>query len=157
MDFYKKYPGPFADTYSYCLIPNHFHFLIRIRVNGDEQEFVRMMRIWLIKYAMYLNRIRNRRGHLFTRPINRIKVTDEGYLKNIIRYIHLNPVKHRITLDYKNYTYSSYRTILSKTQSDFLLKDEVLTLFNEDYLEFIDFHDSEQDDEEIVRFIIEEK
>jgi REP element-mobilizing transposase RayT len=157
MDYFKRYPGTLAETYSYCLIPNHFHFLIRVKIKGDEQAFVRMMRIWLIKYAMRINDLRNRRGHLFTRPINRIKVADETYLKNLIRYIHLNPARHGLTTNYRSYPYSSYRNFLTNEPSDIVSKEVVLELFNNDYLEFIDFHDSDHNDEEISQYTIEEK
>jgi REP element-mobilizing transposase RayT len=156
LDYYGAYPGTLADTYSYCLIPNHFHFLIRIKMESDEREFVRRMRIWLIKYAMYINRSKNRRGHLFTRPINRIKVTDETYLKHLVRYIHLNPVKHGLKFTHQNYPYSSYREFLAKDHNGIVSKKETLELFNDDPLEFIDYHLIDHTNDEIEQYIIEE-
>jgi hypothetical protein len=123
----------------------------------NENEFVQKMRVWLIRYAMYLNRSRSRKGHLFTRPINRIKVTDEKYLKHLIRYIHLNPAKHGLKTSYQNHPYSSYRGLLSNESCDIISKEEVLALFNGDHLEFIDFHSSDHKNDEIDQFIIEEE
>lgn len=157
LDLYQKFPGTLADTYSYCLIPNHFHFLIRIDDRAEPGDFVRQMRRWLITYSMTVNREMDRRGHLFTRPINRILVTDEFYLKHLIRYIHLNPVKHGICKNCDDYKYSSYRAFLSKYPDSILSKEDALEFFNADLLEFLEFHRARQDDEEIKRFVLEDK
>jgi REP element-mobilizing transposase RayT len=157
LELFKKHPGTLADTYCYCLIPNHFHFLIRVRKNSGENDFVSQIRRWLISYAMTVNRQMDRKGHLLTRPINRIEVTDEAYLKHVVRYIHLNPLKHGLTIKWDKYQYSSYRIFLSSHSQHFLAKEDAMVHFNNDLLEFIDFHHSEHDDGDIERFIIEEK
>ena len=157
LDLYQQYPGTLAETYAYCLISNHFHFLIRVKNEVNGKQFVKEIRRWLIKYAMTVNREVNRRGHLFTRPINRIEITDEFYFKHLIRYIHYNPVKHGIAKRYDNYPYSSFRSYLSKNGNTIISKDIAMSFFNDDLLEFLDFHRISPDETPINRFILEEK
>lgn len=157
LDLYNKFPGTLAETYCYCLIPNHFHFLIRVNKEVESKEFVKQMRRWLISYAMTVNQEANRRGHLFTRPINRIHVDDEVYYKHLVRYIHYNPLKHGITQFLDTYEYSSYRCFFSKGDDTIISRNDALGFFNDDVLEFMDFHRSQPDEEEIKRFILEDK
>jgi putative transposase len=157
LDLYQKFPGTLADTYCYCLIPNHFHFLMRIKENARPGEFVNQMRRWLISYAMSVNQDVNRRGHLFTRPVNRILVDDEFYFKHVVRYVHLNPVKHGICTTIDDFKYSSYRSFFSKNPNSLLSRADALEFFNGDLLEFIEFHRIKHDDEEIKRFILDDK
>ncbi len=157
LELYKDLPGTFAETYAYCLIPNHFHFLIRIKQDADQYEFVSQMRRWLIKYAMHINRQEGRMGHLFTRPIKRIHVTDEFYLKNLIRYIHLNPSKHGILLNPEDYKYSSFRSFLARDNDTIIEKEISMEFFHNDYLEFVDFHRIKHSIEEIQSFIIDDE
>lgn len=157
LELYQIFPGEIAETYCYCLIPNHFHILLRINRDVEGKDFVRQIRRWLITYAMSVNREVNRKGHLFTRPLNRIQVTDEYYLKHLIRYIHLNPTKHGITEKFDLYSYSSYRTYLSKEQDPLIAREAGIEFFNGDILEYLDFHRTLPNEEELKSFIVEEK
>jgi putative transposase len=79
-----------VDIGAYCLMPNHFHFLIREKTEGGIQKFMTKLSTG---YSMYFNKKNERTGALFE---SRYKVkhadTDE-YLKYLFAYIHLNPVK----------------------------------------------------------------
>lgn len=75
---------------------------------------------------------------MFEKHFKRIQIENEEYLKNIIQYIHLNP-KHHLDIDYKNFVFSSYQTILSDKPTN-LLRNEVIRLF-EDIDNFIYSHD----------------
>lgn len=124
-----------VETFAYCLMDNHFHFLIRI---NSENEVIQALSNLFNAYAKAFNKQQNRTGSLFEKHFKRIQIENEKYLKNIIQYIHLNP-KHHLDIDYKSFIFSSYQTILSKKTTN-LLRDEVIRLF-ENIDNFIYCHD----------------
>ena len=108
-----------VDIIAYCLIPNHFHLLIRERSEGGIQKF--MMKL-STGYSMYFNKKNERTGALFESRFKARHIDSDEYLKYLLAYIHLNPVKlidpkwkengiqNRLaTQDYlMDYEYSSY-------------------------------------------------
>jgi len=70
----------------------------------------------------------NRIGTLFQTPFKRSHIENEAYFTKIILYIHLNPQKHKIIPDFRNWTWSSYNKILLPEKSK-LMKKEVLEWF----------------------------
>ena len=110
----KKY---FQDTYTifaYCLLPNHFHFLLKINEtkklpepyqNGEKkihQQFSNMFNA----YSKAINKKYNRTGSLFQKHLHRIKIESEDYFRSLVLYIHLNPEKHGIFDNFSEYPYS---------------------------------------------------
>ncbi len=75
---------------SYCLMPNHFHLLIREKVEGGISRFMQKLST---AYTMYFNRYKQRNGVLFQGKFKATHVNTDRYLKYLIAYIHLNPVK----------------------------------------------------------------
>lgn len=124
LKLYAKYILPIADTHAYCLLKNHFHFLVRI--NEDLSGFKNLTglsnRLDLSKpfsnffnaYAKAYHRTYDRAGALFQHPFGRILVANEVYLVNLITYIHQNPQKHGFVADFREWPFSSYHVILSE-------------------------------------------
>ena len=135
LKLYLKHLEDKVETFAYCLMDNHFHFLIRI---NSENEVIQALSNLFNAYAKAFNKQQNRTGSLFEKHFKRIQIENEKYLKNIIQYIHLNP-KHHLDIDYKSFIFSSYQTILSKKTTN-LLRDEVIRLF-ENIDNFIYCHD----------------
>ncbi|MEK7460156.1 MAG: transposase [Patescibacteria group bacterium] len=79
-----------VDIIAYCLMPNHFHFLIRERSEGGIQKF--MMKL-STGYSMYFNNKNKRTGALFESRFKAKHADTDEYLKYLLAYIHLNPVK----------------------------------------------------------------
>jgi REP element-mobilizing transposase RayT len=75
--------------YAWCLIPNHFHILIR----SGAAPLSTVMRRLLTGYAVHFNRKHRRSGHLFQNRFKSIAVEEEPYFLELLRYIHLNPVR----------------------------------------------------------------
>jgi putative transposase len=133
-----KYILPIADTYAYCLLKNHFHFLVRI--NEDLSGFKNLTGLsnrldlsnpfsnFFNAYAKAYNRTYDRAGALFQRSFGRILVANEVYLVNLIAYIHQNPQKHGFVADFREWPFSSYHVILSERIA-FAQRESVLTLF----------------------------
>jgi len=131
----NKYILPIADIYAYCLLKNHFHIALRIK----DKEFLNEKQIQkpylafsnlFNSYSKAINKSYNRKGSLFQEHLKRIRVEDDSYLLELIPYIHLNPVKHSFTDDYKNYAFSSYPTYLSQRPTH-LKKEYIISLFGD--------------------------
>lgn len=113
----------------YCLMKNHFHFVVQIIVEDKKasQAFSNMFNA----YTKAFNKKYNRTGSLFEKNFRRKKVEDEDYLRNLIVYIHTNPVHHGIQNDYKTYRFSSYQGIIDKSKAEVILDREyVVGLFD---------------------------
>ena len=77
-------------------------------------------------YTQSYNKVYNRHGPLFESPFKRKKIDSEQYLKNVIIYIHQNPIE--IKRDFITYKFSSYPAILSTLKTN-VMRDEVVELF----------------------------
>ena len=84
---------------AWCLMPNHFHILIRQDVDGGITRFMKKLSTG---YAMYFNKENERQGSLFCGPFKSSLVgTDDNYMRQLFAYIHLNPLKLSFP-DWKN-------------------------------------------------------
>lgn len=120
---------PVAETFAYCLMRNHFHLLVRIKDESDEQrEPSRCFSNLFNAYARTFNRTYQRTGALFQRPFGRIEVADERYFVTLVIYIHHNPQKHGFVADFRDWPYSSYHTLAS-AQPSRMRRDVVLSWF----------------------------
>ena len=77
---------------AWCLMPNHFHLLLR--THG--MSLATMMRRLMTGYAVWHNRRHDRKGHLFQNRYKSIVVEEDPYFLELVRYIHLNPVRAKI-------------------------------------------------------------
>jgi putative transposase len=127
LEKYKQYIFPIADTFCYCLMPNHFHFLIRIK---SEKELMKTFKSNLTgfenlsgliskefsnlfnSYSKAFNKQQSRKGSLFMRPFKRKRVTDENYLRKLVHYIHYNPMESGISSKPEQWKHSSYNEII---------------------------------------------
>jgi len=126
---------PIAETFAWCLLKNHFHFLVRIKDLNQittekkippSQSFSNLFNA----YTKAFNKSYNRHGALFERPFQRKEISYDNYFQNVICYIHNNPVLHRICEHPLEYPWSSYTTCLSGKPTK-LRRTEVITLFND--------------------------
>jgi putative transposase len=152
---YSTYTSNYFDTYSYNLLDNHFHLLIKCvsedtlvsslakydfgslkkhqqnfllkKINYD-QELEFQFKDLLISYSQAFNKLFSRSGPLFANPFRRILVKDEAHFTNLIIYIHANTLKHKIFQNFQNYKWSSYQSIISNSVS-LLKRTEVLDWF----------------------------
>lgn len=124
----KKYREPFSgypvdkslvDVLAYCLMPNHFHLVLRQK---SEQGVTRFMRKVCVGYSMYFNLKHEHSGTLFQGRFKSSHVNTDPYFKWIFSYVHLNPISivdsewkekgianpSKTTAFLRNYPYSSY-------------------------------------------------
>ena len=112
------------DLIAYCLMPNHFHFLIKQKKERVMHEFLRSISI---RYAMYFNKKYQRIGPLFQSAYKAAIVLDESYLLHVSRYIHLNT---RETVGHIEDEYSSYAVYIGKYHKTWIKSDLVLSFFS---------------------------
>jgi len=75
---------------AYCLLDNHYHFLVKEKGEGGISKFIQKLSTG---YTMYFNIKYHKRGSLFEGRFRAKHLDDDSYLKYIFSYIHLNPVK----------------------------------------------------------------
>ena len=123
-----------AEIYSYCLLKNHFHLVLKIKSKEEVEKFFSIDKIHqpfsnlFNAYTKAINKKYNREGSLFKVRFKRERIETDDYLRNVIVYTHLNPVKHKIQDNYLDYKYSSYNSIVSDKPT-LLLRDDILELF----------------------------
>ncbi|MEM9849254.1 MAG: hypothetical protein AAF847_15320, partial [Bacteroidota bacterium] len=159
LEKYKKYVAPVTVTYAYCLMPNHFHFLIQIRpteqiqahykklkpntspdcTTFDYHKFVsQQFSNFFNSYAKSYNKKYKRRSALFEDYFKRPLITNKTYFLNTLRYIHQNPVLHGFADDLETWPHNSYLAFLDDNKKGYY-KERVLSLLG-GLKGFIDFH-----------------
>jgi len=116
--------------YAWALIPNHFHLLLRT----GEVPITTVMRRLLTGYALWYNRKHRRNGHLFQNRFKSILVQEDTYLLELVRYIHLNPIRAGLvnTLDeLGRFPYSGHCVLIGKGERVWQDADGVLRMFGE--------------------------
>lgn len=138
---YQEYISPFADTFCYCLMPNHFHLLIRIKEKNKLKPLINQIQKvpeycslqfsnFFNSYSKAFNKQEKRKGVLFMRPYSRKKISDMDYFRKVVLYIHRNPVVAGLCSKPIEWRYSSYKSLL--TDSATLLKrEEVVDVFGD--------------------------
>jgi len=127
--------GKLIEIYAYCLMPNHFHFLLKQTSKNGISKFVGQISN---SYARYFNARHDRIGSLFQGKFKAVRVTSNEQLIHLSRYIHLNPIINYLVKDLSQYYYSSYPEYLG-LKKVVCSPDEVLGQFNtkDDYEKFV--------------------
>jgi REP element-mobilizing transposase RayT len=117
-----------APCFAWSLLPNHFHLLLR---TGNAPIATVMLRL-LSGYAGRFNRRHHRSGHLFQNRYKSILCQENKYLLELVRYIHLNPLRAGIVATTKqldNFEYCGHGVLLGLRKCDWQEVDFVLSLF----------------------------
>jgi putative transposase len=96
--------------YAYALMKNHLHLLIEV----EEIPLSRIMQSLLFGYARYFNRRYGEVGHLFQGRYKAILCDKDAYLLELVRYIHLNPVRAKIVRRPEDYVWTGHLSYLGK-------------------------------------------
>ncbi len=84
--------APLVSIGAYCLMPNHFHLLLK-DATEEGDGISRFMQKLGTAYTMYFNISRERTGGLFVKPFRSRHVADDRYFHRVASYIHFNPVE----------------------------------------------------------------
>lgn len=132
-DTMPKLPKNFCgeiDLLAYCLMPNHFHLLLKQSSKNSMQAFMRSV---ITRYSMYFNKQHSRVGRLFQGSYKAVYVNKDDYLLHLSRYIHLNPSNNASVLES---AYSSYADYLGHKNSKWIKPMMVLSFFDQAKLPF---------------------
>jgi REP element-mobilizing transposase RayT len=162
--FLKKYSEhlyPYIETYAYCLLPNHFHLLIRVRSEETIKKYLEDNQHKLLEgfkpskslseiiskkfsnlfnaYTQAFNKQQDRMGSLFMPNFKRKEVDSNEYLLKVLHYIHFNPIKHQLVKDIQDWTFTSYHSFLIDKPT--LLEKEKVTLLFDNLTNFQNYHE----------------
>jgi REP element-mobilizing transposase RayT len=130
---YQNHINPIAETIAWCLMPNHFHLLVKIKDEVSlERDFPKFRTLenlsieerhlklsyllskqfsnFFSSYSQSFNKVYQRRGSLFLKNFKRKLINNQSYLYQLIIYIHTNPIKHSFTSNLLDWEWSSYST-----------------------------------------------
>ena len=121
---------PESDTccYAWALLNNHAHFLFK----SGEAGISKVMRRLLTGYAVTFNRKYKRHGQLFQNRYKSIICQEDTYLRELVRYIHLNPLRAKLVFDISElnrYPYSGHSALMGKRPRDWQDTRYVLASF----------------------------
>lgn len=121
-----------SDTscYAWALLPNHCHLLFKTGLT----PIATVMRRLLTGYAVTFNRRHRRHGHLFQNRYKSILCQEEVYLKELVRYIHLNPLRAKIVEDLEqldSYSFCGHSALMDNVKCSWQKVNAVLSLFGE--------------------------
>lgn len=189
LELYTLFTRPVSESFAWCLMKNHFHFLIWIKPGGkisylnskyshskdlykkwkvtlpgdkDKANDIhltqkptpeRMYQHLFSAYAKWFNAKHKRTGSLLEHTFRRKWIDNAGYLKRVLLYIHMNPVKHGFCDHPVEYPWTSYRPMVSNGKSWFK-KQEALTWFA-NMNDFKMEHQKKQNFEDIQDCLIE--
>jgi putative transposase len=136
-------PETKTSCYAWALMSNHVHLLLR----SGEAGISTVMRRLLTGYAVRFNLKYRRHGQLFQNRYKSIICQEDTYLQELVRYIHLNPLRAKIVTDIQGlnqYPYSGHRRLLGRSGHPWQDAEYVLSYFGKDtgsagkaYIDFI--------------------
>lgn len=157
LDKYIHHIHPVATTMCWCLLPNHFHFMVQIRPISEiiqhfkekkKPELFSLDKIpgflmerfsnWLNSYTKGFNKVYNRKGSLFIDYMKRVEISGGKQFCSTIFYIHKNPVHHGFCKRIEEWEWSSYNEYTLNTPKIIHPKEVLLEFGTLD--EFIKFH-----------------
>lgn len=130
-DFSKK----IVEVLTYCLMPNHFHLLIKQLKEDGITEFISKLSN---SYTKYYNTKYSRVGPLFQGEFKAVLIENDAQLIHVSRYIHLNPISSFLIKDLSTYPWSSYGEYINNING-ICSKEQILGYFKsiKDYQQFV--------------------
>ena len=111
--------------HAFCWMGNHVHLAIQVA----DTPLSKIMQNLAFRYTRLINRREERIGHLFQGRFKALLVDADSYLLELVRYIHLNPVRAKLVADPADYRWSGHLAYLGKVHKEWLTTDWVLSQF----------------------------
>jgi REP element-mobilizing transposase RayT len=138
---FNEYLTRYVELYGYCLLPNHFHLLLRVikeetNLSGFKnltglkkpKTISRAFSDYFNSYTKSINKQQNRSGNFLNKLFKRKLIDSNEYLMINVVYIHRNPLHHRISNSFQTYKWSSYGEIVNNRKR-FINNNFALELF----------------------------
>ncbi len=125
-----------VEIFCYCLMPNHYHFLIKQLQENGISEFIGKLSN---SYTKYFNTKHKRIGPLLQGQFKAVRIEYEEQLTHVSRYIHLNPIASYLVKNLNIYPWSSYLNYIGSEENKNCSKDFILSMFktNQKYEKFV--------------------
>lgn len=111
--------------HGFCLMSNHVHLVVEV----GEQPLAKIMQNLSFRYTRWINKKQKRIGHLFQGRYKAILVDRDSYLLELVRYIHLNPVRAKLVRSAHAYPWSGHRAYLGRETLPWVTTEWVLSQF----------------------------
>jgi putative transposase len=142
--------NPFVEIIAFCLMPNHFHLILRQLKDGSIAKFMQKIGTG---YTMYFNQKNKRNGVLFQGRFKSILIESDEYLMHLSRYIHINPVElyepswkengiqnwENINEFLESYRWSSYLDYIGIKNFPSVINKEIVNSFFQDEQSYKNF------------------
>ncbi len=115
--------------HAFCFMTNHIHLAIQVA----QIPLSKIMHNLAFRYTQWVNKRNNSTGHIFQGRYKAILVDAENYLLELVRYIHLNPVRAKLVTFPHEYNWSSHNVYLGREKLTWLSTNWVLSHFGDDY------------------------
>ncbi|KKP88733.1 MAG: hypothetical protein UR93_C0009G0021 [Berkelbacteria bacterium GW2011_GWA2_35_9] len=150
LNLINSYSGiRFVDIVAYCIMPTHFHLILKQNINNGISIFLSKVQN---SYSKYFNTIYKRRGPLWESRFQNIHIETDEQLLHLTRYIHLNPSSAGLVKKPEDWEYSSYyEYINSKTNESICVFENILNIKQKEYKIFIDDRVSYQKELSIIK------
>ena len=113
--------------HAFCFMSNHVHLAIQV----GEKPLSRSMQNLCFRYTQYVNSRQKKVGHLFQGRYKAILVDADAYLVELVRYIHLNPVRAKLVKTPEAYPWSGHRAYMGHEKLPWITTDWVLSQFSQ--------------------------
>jgi REP element-mobilizing transposase RayT len=123
-DYKERYT---FQLYAYALMKNHLHLLLEVK----DISLSRIMQSLLYRYTRYFNWRHGEVGHLFQGRYKAILCDKDAYLLELVRYIHLNPVRAKMAKSPEDYAWTGHLSYLGRGERPLIDEDCVLEQFND--------------------------
>jgi putative transposase len=149
------YPGDnsLCKILTYCVMPDHYHFLLKILKNNSFSKFISNVEN---SFTRYFNIKFNRKGPLWQNPFKSVEIRSNEQLLHVSRYIHLNPTTNRLVDCPEDWIFSSYKDIIADKSllNDFMKEISIDDV--SDYKHFVELNiEYQRDLKHIKKLILE--
>lgn len=125
-DFKFEKNKKIVEIFCYCLMPNHYHFLVKQLQDNGVSEFINKISN---SYTKYFNTRHTRVGPLLQGQFKAVRVESDEQLIHLSRYIHLNPIASFLIKELREYTWSSYLAYIGMQIDKLCTNEFILSMF----------------------------
>jgi len=151
----KKYAEAYYMTIiAYCLMPNHYHFILRQNSDKSISQFIGVV---FNAYVQSLNKKYSRVGTLFEGRFKNTHIDNENYILQLCRYLHLNTLKGRIVDAPEEWPYSDYNDWIAKRSLIQFDSNIMSSYFKDpnDYRKYVMEYNTSDEERDIENYLLE--
>ncbi len=112
--------------HAFCLMTNHIHIVMQV----DDIPLSRIMQNVSLRFTKWINYSRSRTGHIFQGRYKALLIDADAYLLELVRYVHLNPVRAGVAADPGEYPWTGHGCYLGQESIPWLTTDFVLSMLS---------------------------